>query len=138
MKDKCPKMIKNKDDGNEVPQRELGLVAATNGTVSSFGIISKMDGHEIVMVINTEIELCLLVEEAGERGVLDSACSKTVAGRSFVKNYISKLPESMQNAVNEGMPSKTVYQFGGGECRFFYKEDRTASHYRRLEIDDSY
>ena len=68
MKDKCPKM-KNKEDEKDGTHRETGLIAATNGAVSSFGTISKRDGHNIVMVINTEKELCLLVEEAGERGV---------------------------------------------------------------------
>ena len=106
MKDKCPKMNKKKED-NENLQKETGLVAAAGGAPSLFGMIAKIDGHEIVMVINTEKELCLLVEEAGVRGVLDSACTRTVAGKNFVRNYVSKLPHDIQDAVSEGMPSKT-------------------------------
>ena len=57
------------------------------------------DGHEIVMVMNTEEQLCLMVEEAGVRGVIDSACSKTVAGIKYVNNYLMHLPESAQELI---------------------------------------
>ena len=45
------------------------------------------------MVAEREENLCLLVEEAGDRGVIDTACSKTVAGGEWVTGYIQKLTE---------------------------------------------
>ena len=88
-------------------KKETGLVAvADNGlnSVSNSDGLHMIEGHEIIMVINTERELCLLVREAGERGVIDSACSKTVAGETYVANYISKLPPGIRSSINEGVP----------------------------------
>ena len=43
--------------------------------------------QEEVMVTFQESELCLVIEEAGKRGVIDTACSKTVAGVAWVTEY---------------------------------------------------
>ena len=75
------------------------------------------DDNEFVMITDTEEQLCLMVVEAGVRGVIDSACSKTVAGVEFILRYISKLPTPMRDMINKGVPSKTLYQFGSGEQR---------------------
>ena len=73
---------------------------------------------EYVMIAKTENELCLMVEEAGINGVIDSACSKTVAGKNYVTKYIDSLPEKTRDGVDiNGEPSTTIYQFGGGERR---------------------
>ena len=49
--------------------------------------------------------------------MIDSACSKTVAGIRYINKYISHLSEKMRGSIQEDKPSKTVYQFGGGEKR---------------------
>ena len=72
--------------------------------------------REEVMVTNDEEELCLLLEDAGVRGVIDTACSKTVAGITWVEKYTSNLPEEMRESLELEESSK-VYQFGGGEKR---------------------
>ena len=58
-----------------------------------------------------------MVEECGMKGVIDSACSKTVAGNRYITAYIKLLPAHEQSLVENGKPSKTIYQFGGGERR---------------------
>ena len=64
-----------------------------------------------------------MVEEAGVKGVIDSACSKTVAGNDFITKYIDSLPENSRSSVNhDGEPSTTVFQFGGGERRSSLKK----------------
>ena len=71
---------------------------------------------EFVFVAQEEDELCLLLEEAGSRGVLDSACSKTVAGASWIAKYTSTLPKEVSSSL-ELHGSEKVYQFGGGGKR---------------------
>ena len=81
-----------------------------------------MSQREIVMVTEDEEQLCQLTKEAGERGVIDSACSKTVAGNKFVDNYVDKLTPRMKEKIKEDIPiNKTIYQFGGGEQRISSK-----------------
>ena len=107
--DKCPKAVQ---------KPEISMVAKANKScLSNTTNVFTLNGHEIVMVTNTEIELCLLVDEAGERAVVDSACSKTVAGRKFIVAYIKKFPTHLRTKIKEVTPSNTVFQFGGGECR---------------------
>ena len=72
--------------------------------------------EEIVLIEQTKTELTLLLEEAGHRGVLDSACSKSCAGRSWVTNYTQEISPSFANSLKVS-PSKKAFQFGGGEVR---------------------
>ena len=85
----------------------LGLVATT----------STIDGYEYVMVVDSEEQLCYMVEECGMRGVMDTACSKTVGGKRYINIYIAHLPAHERSLVKSCGTSKTVYQFGGGERR---------------------
>ena len=48
--------------------------------------------------------------------MLDSACSKSVAGLSWIKNYTSSISSSFVDTLRL-LPSSKVYQFGGGEVR---------------------
>ena len=72
---------------------------------------------EFVMVVDSEEQLCFMVEECGMRGVMDTACSKTVGGKRYISIYIAHLPVHEQSLVKNCGPSKTIYQFGGGERR---------------------
>ena len=58
-----------------------------------------------------------MVEEAGCKGVLDSVCSKTVAGEQWIEVYLRKFSKSFINKQLVSTPSSKVYQFGGGEKR---------------------
>ena len=69
-----------------------------------------------VMVTEREEQLCLLVDDAKERGVIDSACSKTVAGVKWVENYLKKLKGDDKKKV-EREEGEAQFQFGGGEMR---------------------
>ena len=72
--------------------------------------------EEEVMVTHDEEELCFLLEEAGIRGVLDTACSKSVAGLKWISKYTEDLPQDITESLKL-QPSSKIYQFGGGEKR---------------------
>ena len=121
MKDKCKENKKsdpNNDKNDSSRKIDMGLLAASlqSGNVQEF-MKSISSEFEHVMVADTKEHLCLMVVEAGVRGVIDSACSKTVAGIMFIQRYIQKLPRNMKDFVKKGCSSKTIYQFGGGERR---------------------
>ena len=96
--DKCPK------------KREVALIAT-----------ARDNEYEYIMLVDTEEQLCFMVREAGKKGVIDSACSRTVSGSDYINNFISHLPPYEQSLVKNGSPSKTIYQFGGGERRVSIK-----------------
>ena len=113
MRDRCPKNKQNNDNKNDGgPSRELNLLTLA-------GTSTPQD--EVVMVTENEEQLCLLVDEAGVRAVVDCACSKTVAGTMFIARYISTLSDEMKQKVEdvdvEPGKGRTIYQFGGGEQR---------------------
>ena len=76
-------------------------------------------GTDLVLVSGEEQELCLLIEEAGCRGVLDTACSRSVAGFGWVQRYTNAVSPAFAQSLNV-LPSSRVYQFGGGEKRQSY------------------
>ena len=57
-----------------------------------------------------------LVEEAGCRGDLDTACSKSVAGSEWIERYTKHISSFFADSLEVTSSSK-VYQFGGGEKR---------------------
>ena len=61
-------------------------------------------------------ELAYLMEGAGIRGVLDSGCSKSVAGVKWLEKFSENLPEEVSSSLKVE-ESRRVYQFGGGETR---------------------
>ena len=79
-------------------------------------VVHENDNDEIVFVADKEEELCCLIEDTGCRGVLDSACSRSVAGMQWVAKYTSNLPSAIAKSLSL-TPSNKVYQFGGGEKR---------------------
>ena len=56
------------------------------------------------------------MEEADSRGVLNSACSRSVAGTTWIGEYTNKISPDFATSLKLE-PSKKVYQFGGGEKR---------------------
>lgn len=60
-------------------------------------------------------EMQVLVTEAINSAVLDSACSSTVAGEGWTKCYLDSLsPENAAQVIHSD--SDTVFRFGGGRC----------------------
>ena len=68
---------------------------------------------EIVMLSDN---ICLLVEEAGEKGVIDCGCSRTVSGLEWITRYLKKLNNYDEEQVSRE-ESDVKFQFGGGETR---------------------
>ena len=76
-----------------------------------------LENEELVMVTEEKQQkLCILVEEAKEQGVIDSACSRTVAGVGWIKKFIVKLEEADVKDIKMEK-SGIKFQFGGGEKR---------------------
>ena len=61
---------------------------------------------------NTEMSVLML--EAANSAVLDSACSSTVSGKDWLNCYLDSLTEDEKCEVVH-KPSTTVFKFGGGE-----------------------
>ena len=69
---------------------------------TEFGMICRVfdeSDEELVLVTQEEEELCFLVEEAGCRGVLDSACSKSVAGLTWIRKYTSSISATYADSL---------------------------------------
>ena len=61
-----------------------------------------------------ENKLKSLVSDTFDAAVLDSAATKTAAGRVWTEDYISKLSEREQHNLNK-RPSNSIYKFGDGQ-----------------------
>ena len=72
--------------------------------------------EDLVLASHAEHELAYIVQEAGVRGVLDSGCSKSVAGVKWLEKYSEGLAVEVATKLKVE-ESKRVYQFGGGETR---------------------
>ena len=60
-------------------------------------------------------EQCLLMAESIGFGILDSACTKTVAGEQWINEFVSVLPENeYKQAKGSERKSKSIYRFGDG------------------------
>ena len=116
----------NLQNCNEQPEKQLTLHdllenSAEYMTVdispTSTGAQEEIDSeNNLVLVSQGEDKLCLLVEEAGRKGVLDSGCSKSVAGMQWIGHYTDAISSDFSKEI-ELVPSNEVYQFGGGEKR---------------------
>ena len=82
------------------------------------------DSKERVFEINTielfqsdyedENKMKLLVSDTFDAAVLDSAATKTAAGKIWTEDYISKLNETQKQNLNK-RPSSSIYKFGDGQ-----------------------
>ena len=58
-----------------------------------------------------------LIYESLGKGVLDSACTRTVSGQIWMSEYLSTLQPDERKLVKES-PSQALFRFGDGvECR---------------------
>ena len=123
MADKCDGTKQDQPDVSQKKKKKVNFKdkdAATLLTLLKGTSYSRVDEEEEeseeIMVAHDEDELCLLIEEAGNRGVIDTACSKTAAGVGWVSNFVNDLPDDIAENL-ELRESVKVYQFGGGEKR---------------------
>ena len=89
-KDKMKKTAKSKKGESSTMLSSL-LNTSQETEFAMINHVSNECEEQLVLVANKEIELCCLLEDAGCRGVLDSACSKSVAGLKWIENYGTKL-----------------------------------------------
>ena len=76
---------------------------------------SQTDQKEVFKVINfSQDEKQVLMTEAVHAAVLDSACSKTVAGKAWKEMYLATLSHQEKKEVKI-FPSKTSFKFGAGD-----------------------
>ena len=101
--DKCE--LKKKASGKENKKKKENLSNAD--TMLSVLLKQRAKGvryyresnEEEVMMTHDEEELCFLLEEAGIRGVLDTACSKSVAGLKWISKYTEDLPQDITESL---------------------------------------
>ncbi|CAG2190172.1 unnamed protein product [Mytilus edulis] len=62
---------------------------------------------------NKSQEALVLLTESANSAILDSACTSTVAGETWMKCYLDSLDSSIREKVVEN-PSETLFKFGGG------------------------
>ncbi|KAG1704025.1 Retrovirus-related Pol polyprotein [Nymphon striatum] len=62
---------------------------------------------------NKSHEALVLLTESANSAVLDSACTSTVAGETWMKCYLDSLDPSIREKIVE-TPSDTLFKFGGG------------------------
>ena len=92
------KIEKNNSDDGEDSENEVHLAL--------FGFYAQKKNPENGKLSN-------LVEECHSCALLDSGCSKTVAGRKWYENYYSDLSDYDKKCVQE-MCSDSLFTFGGG------------------------
>ena len=76
---------------------------------------SKAKSEDVILFTgNTQQELALLSYDAWNSAVLDSACSSTVCGESWITDFLNQLDSESSGKVRKGQSDK-VFHFGGGE-----------------------
>ena len=85
-------------------------------TLSSDETEVERNQNQEYLVLVAESEICLMIAEAENKGLVDSGCSKTVTGKRWLEKYLADLPKSEQEKVQYGNSTR-IYKFGGGEER---------------------
>ena len=75
--------------------------------------VKTQDVHLTLLTANPDERQKVLIGESLGKGVLDSACTKTVSGRTWMEEYISTLLPEVRTQVEEGV-SDVVFRFGDG------------------------
>ena len=81
------------------------------------------DSEEVnIVLITKEVsEHDIFIAEAATSAVVDTACTKTVAGESWFINYCKKLDNDLLNEI-EIYPSKTSFKFEDGRKVFSFQK----------------
>ena len=117
---KCKKQVSSQEEQNlfstNKDQVEKDYVFGPYNVLVAEDSISKEEECEdyIVLVAEEETEICFMIQEARNKGLIDCGCSKTVAGRDWLKTYISQLSDVDKQRITYSDSSR-IYKFGGGE-----------------------
>jgi hypothetical protein len=77
---------------------------------------TKMTVHLTLITGSACEEQEAMLVETLARGILDTACTKTVAGRTWTEEYLSLLSDSERNmALKSKKNSSSLYRFGDGQ-----------------------
>ena len=80
----------------------------------SYENISKRSVEKAVLFTGNKVqETLILLNESANSAVLDSACTSTVAGETWMNCYMDSLDSNVRDKVVE-QPSDTLFKFGGG------------------------
>lgn len=80
----------------------------------SYENMSKRSVEKAVLFTGNKVqETLILLNESANSAVLDSACTSTVAGETWMNCYMDSLDLNVRDKVVE-QPSDTLFKFGGG------------------------
>ena len=82
---------------------------------------SKSEEIHIVLMTEEIDKNEIFIAEASKLAVVDTACTKTVAGEEWYMNYIKDLPCELKNQI-KSVESNTSFKFGDGHKVFSYKK----------------
>ena len=75
-----------------------------------------MTVHITLIAGSASEEQEVMLVESLARGILDSACTKTVAGKTWMDEFLSQLDEKERKiALNSKKASSSLYRFGDGQ-----------------------
>ena len=84
-----------------------------NSRRGNIGIGNQSEEHAILFTGCSREDFAVLISEAYNCAVLDSACSSTVCGTAWLETYLDTLPEAERRTVRR-QDSNKVFKFGGG------------------------
>ena len=103
-------------DQTDVVERPMVLsdLFSTPGVVDQQVDQQVNEESHLVLVSHDESKLCYLVEEAGNRGVLDSGCSKSVTGVGWIANYTNAISAefAQQLALSQEFRGVSIRRWG--------------------------
>ena len=77
---------------------------------------ANMTVHITLIAGSASEEQEVMLVESLARGILDSACTKTVAGKTWMDEFLSQLDEKERKiALNSKKASSSLYRFGDGQ-----------------------
>ena len=104
----CPHQDSNNELINILEQK-----APQNELPKNYNFFEQYEEINIVLITGEINKNEVFVAEACKSAVVDSACTKTVAGEIWYENYIKSLPNKYRSQI-ESFPSKTIFKFGDG------------------------
>ena len=105
-KNECPESFSQNDEQNG--DNLVGIIESRTNDC-------KINMFNVVQVSNNESKLKGLLRETLGCAVIDSGCSKTVAGEKWLEQYKDSLSKECRKEIKM-RPSKQVFKFGDGKA----------------------
>ena len=104
----CPHQDSNNESVNILEQK-----APQNELPENYNSFEQYEEINIVLITEEINKNEIFVAEACKSAVVDTACTKTVAGEIWYENYVKSLPTKYRSQI-ESFPSNTIFKFGDG------------------------